>query len=153
MKYLPIILLVLLVSCSSDPNKEPDTVTGAESEKISFPQFPNFPPSPFPATTKPTTEGSTETSTTPAATISKEYGTYWGTPNGGRPQFYFKKKMNQYPKTFKLVIAGCVNRTITNNGSRFEGSNGLVVKQSEVSGRGMAVVGPYGCVTQTAYVE
>jgi len=144
-KWLSIFLVLLMVGCSS-PSEEPDTLAGAESVKITFPTFPALP-------APPGTSTSSSTTTTTTTKASRETGTYWGVYNGGRPQWYFKKKMSQYPKTIKVVISGCITKTISNNGSRYEGSNGFVAKQSEVSGRGMAVVGPYGCASKTAYVE
>ena len=67
-----------------------------------------------------------------------EKGLWWGLHNGGRPTFYFSKLMADYPSEFVVKMAGCETAVVTTNGHRFE-TNLLVVKQSDVSGRGMAV--------------
>ena len=93
--------------------------------------------------------GSTGTWPDPAC---KEIAKYHGRTNGNRPTWYFSKKMAQYPQTFTIVINGCPGLTVTsNNGVRFE-KNGIIVKQSDVAGRGMAVVVPSSCQsTQCCY--
>lgn len=150
MKYLPVILLLLLMSCSSDP--EQSSVSGSDSEKISFPQFPNFPTLPQPPTTKPTTEGSTTTPTTTPSASKTEQCKYAGRFNGDRMTAYCSKKMSQYPAKITIDVPGCVNKTIPNNGTRYQDSY-LIVKQSEVSGRGMAIVVNSSCKSTTAYVK
>jgi hypothetical protein len=68
-----------------------------------------------------------------------EEGLWWGLHNGGRPTFYFSKNMRDYPSTFIVKMTGCETVVVTDNdGHRFE-TNLLIIKQSDVSGRGMAV--------------
>lgn len=149
-KWIGIFLLALMVGCSN-ADTEPSSVSGAEDSKAI--QFPSFPSVFSPVATKPTPTVSTTTTTT-STKVKREYGDYFGVYNGGRSHFYFGKKMSQYPSSFKLTVVGCFSgKVIRNNGSRYEGSGGLVVKQSEVSGRGMAVVAPYSCSSNKAYIE
>ena len=136
-KIAGVILLAMLClgGCSDDDDDVASSVTGASS----------------------TTTATTQT-TTPAATdadkdtTKKETGKYFGRYNGDRPTWYYGKKMSGYPKTFYLTISGCVsNVKVSNNGKRWTGS-GLVVKQSEVSGRGMAVLAPSSCKSKSSYL-
>ena len=83
---------------------------------------------------------------------STEKGRYVGRGNGNRPTWYFSKKMKSYPKTFKVVIKGCSKITVSNNGTRYE-SDGVLVKQSDVSGRGMAVLGTSSCGSKSSYIK
>ncbi len=89
----------------------------------------------------------------PAATgASTEKGLYWGRHNGNRPTWYFSRAMRDYPQQFTVVIDGCATVQVTNNnGTRFE-SGATIIKQSDVSGRGMAVVGSAGCYSRTSHI-
>lgn len=82
----------------------------------------------------------------------REDGSYHGRHNGDRPTWYFSKNMSDYPQTFTVVIEGCSETTVTdNNGERYE-EGWVVVKQSDVSGRGMAVVGSPSCGSRSCYI-
>ncbi len=70
--------------------------------------------------------------------LVEEEGIWWGIHNGGRPTFYFTHLMKHYPPTFIVEMDGCETVEVINNGHRFE-TNKLIVKQSDVSGRGMAL--------------
>ncbi len=79
--------------------------------------------------------------------------TYHGETNGGRPTFYTYKSASKFPKTFEVSVAGCASFTATlSSGCRYEhgGKSGYVVKESEVSGRGLAVVAPSSCKSSFA---
>lgn len=119
-----------------------------------------------PPSTTTTTTGTTGTSTNTGTSTSsstsddddddpdkKEVGSYSGRYNGDRPTWYFSKNMKSYPSTFYITISGCVSDLkVSNNGSRWEGS-GIIAKQSDVSGRGLAVVGASSCSSSSAYIE
>lgn len=148
-KWLGIFLLALMVGCSNG-DKEPSSVSGAEDSKaISFPSIPSFPSVFSPVATKPTPTTSTTTTTTK---VRSETCKYNGRYNGDRATFYCNKNMNQYPSKLTVVIPGCVTKTISNNGKRYE-SGGLIVKQSEVSGRGMAIVIEKSCKSTSAGIR
>lgn len=66
---------------------------------------------------------------------------YFAVTNGTRPTWYAFKPMASFPSKFRLVVQGHIDVIVSNNGTRWEG-NGWIVKQSDVVGRGMAVVGP-----------
>ncbi len=103
------------------------------------------------AIAEPATEVATEVAT--EATSGTEKGLYWGRHNGDRPTWYYGKTMSKYPEQFTVVIDGCSTTEVTsNNGSRFE-SGSVIVKQSDVSGRGMAVIGSAGCSSRTSHIN
>jgi hypothetical protein len=87
-------------------------------------------------------------------TLIKEEGIWWGWHNGGRPTFYFRHLMMDYPPTFRLVQAGCEDVTVINNGHRFT-TKYIIVKQSDVPGRGMALTNQSGQCTKStkSYIE
>jgi hypothetical protein len=88
----------------------------------------------------------------PVAANKTESGRYHGRHNGDRPTWYFSKNFNQYPSPITVNIPGCLaNKSITHNGVRYE-SGGLILKQSEVSGRGMAMVMSSSCKSETATI-
>lgn len=98
---------------------------------------------------------STTAAATPAETTSSgitENGRYVGRTNGNRPTWYFGKTMRRYPSSFKFSVSGCASFTVKNNGHRWEGG-GYIVKQSDVSGRGMAALAPASCGSRTARVS
>lgn len=159
--FLLVVVLAVVVSLFAlfgceNHNAEPSSVSGADSEHIAFPAFPNFPALPKPPGG---TVSTTETvATTPAATTPVSTGTtteqckYAGRFNGDRMTAYCSKKMSQYPATITIIIPGCITKTISNNGRRYE-SGGLIVKQSEVYGRGMAIVMASSCKSTSASVR
>lgn len=100
------------------------------------------------AVTSGTTYTQSNTTTTQSIT---ETGRYSGRHNGDRPTWYFSKKMAEYPDSFTIEVAGCTTVTVTgNNGHRYvEGAT--IVKQSDVAGRGMAVITSSGCSSATCY--
>ena len=90
----------------------------------------------------------------PAATNSarSEKGKYHGRTNGGRPTWYFSRNMGSYPSTFKVNLANCATfDVVNNNGKRFT-YGAYIVKQSHVSGRGMALLAPQKCSSRVANV-
>ena len=126
-----LVLAMLFLGGCSDDDKDVASATGASS----------------------TTTTQTSTTAVPEATKQKESGKYHGRYNGDKPTWYFGKKMSGYPSTIYITVSGCVNNVkVSNNGKRWTGS-GLIVKQSEVSGRGMAVLAPSSCKSKSAYVE
>ncbi len=89
----------------------------------------------------------------PEPTSGTEQGLYWGRHNGNRPTWYYSKSMSKYPQQFTVVIEGCATVEVTsNNGSRFV-SGSTIVKQSDVPGRGMAVIGSAGCYSRKSYIN
>ncbi len=97
------------------------------------------------------------TSGEPVATVEPTSGTeeglYWGRYNGNRPTWYYSKTMASYPQQFTVVIEGCATVEVTsNNGIRFE-SGATIIKQSDVPGRGMAVIGSAGCYSKRSYIN
>lgn len=98
------------------------------------------------------TSGTVEPVVEAEAGTIREDGSYHGRYNGDRPTWYYSKTMSSYPETFKVVIEGCSEITVTsNNGVRYE-SGGVTVKQSDVSGRGMAVIGASSCGSRSSYI-
>ncbi len=99
-----------------------------------------------------TTSSSASTATTTSGTTKEAAAMYNGRTNGNRPTWYYSKKMSSYPGTFTLNISGCrTGIVVSNNGSRWE-SGGYLVKQSDVSGRGMAVLAPATCNSTSSYI-
>lgn len=126
-----LVLAMLFLGGCSDDDDDVASATGASS----------------------TTTTQTSTTAVPEAAKQKESGKYHGRYNGDKPTWYFGKKMSGYPSTIYITVSGCVsNVKVSNNGKRWTGS-GLIVKQSEVSGRGMAVLAPSSCKSKSAYVE
>jgi len=81
-----------------------------------------------------------------------EDGRYVGRHNGNRPTWYFSKNMRDYPQQFTVVVDGCVTVEVTsNNGTRFV-SGTTIVKQSDVPGRGMAVIASAGCYSRLCHI-
>jgi len=89
-------------------------------------------------------------------TLVRENGYYHGVHNGNRPTFYLKHLMKDYPRTFTAVLERCETVTVINDGYRFESSK-LILKQSDVGGRGMALTtqasGCLGSSYNKAYIE
>ncbi len=90
---------------------------------------------------------------TPTLTCIPEDASYHGKTNGDRPTWYFSKNMTEYPSSFKINVKDCTELEITNDGSRWEDNDSsYVLKQSEVAGRGMGLVGPSSCVSESASI-
>lgn len=85
----------------------------------------------------------------PNTDIPSETLRYHGRYNGDRPTWYGGKNMSQYPSTMRVVIDGCLDKTIVHDGKRYDDGS-LIVKQSDVYGRGVAVVYSASCKSQTA---
>lgn len=77
---------------------------------------------------------------------------YWGRHNGDRPTWYGNKTMNAYPSGLHIIIEGCLDRKIKHNGNRYD-NGGLIVKQSDVPGRGLAVVYAASCKSKVAKIS
>ncbi len=80
-----------------------------------------------------------------------ENGKYHGRHNGDRPTWYFDKNLKDYPSEFHLNIEGCCSYFVLHNGVRWE-TDGYIVKQSDVPGRGMAIVAPAFCKSKIATI-
>lgn len=80
-------------------------------------------------------------------------GRYVGRTNGGRPTWYFPRNMRDYPQQFTLVIDGCTTVEVTNNNGHRYVSGSTIIKQSDVPGRGMAVLTSAGCGSRTSHVN
>ena len=88
-----------------------------------------------------------------AAASGTEEGRYAGRHNGDRATWYFSKPMRDYPQQFTVVVDGCVTVEVpSNNGTRYVSGDGTIVKQSDVRGRGLAVVVPSSCHSRTAHL-
>lgn len=126
-----------------------------DAEKEAIEQLSTEPATETPA--EPATETPsepTETPSEPTATddIRTETGTYHGRHNGDRPTWYFSKDFNQYPTPIIVNIPGCLaNKLIDHNGIRYE-SGGLILKQSDVPGRHMAMVMSSSCQSEAATI-
>lgn len=77
---------------------------------------------------------------------------YWGRYNGDRPTWYGALNMSQYPSPMRVVIPGCLDKLIAHDGKRYDDGS-LIVKQSDVSGRGLAVVYSASCKGKVCYLE
>lgn len=73
--------------------------------------------------------------------------------NGNRPTFYAEKNMKDYPSSFIVEIVGCNKWSVNdNNGTRSEHTGNYLVKQSDVKGRTMAILGPNTCNSTEAFI-
>jgi len=87
-----------------------------------------------------------------------ENGLYWGRHNGDRATWYFTKSMTAYPDIIYLTVDGCVSGVkvktteVDHEGNPRFVIDGYIVKQSDVSGRGMAVVAPSSCLSEKASI-
>ena len=72
-------------------------------------------------------------------------------PNANRPQWYFSKLMKFYGDEFKISFCG-KQFVVPNTNARFERGQ-FLVKQSDVVGRGMVVLGPSTCLGGKAVVK
>jgi len=163
-KYLSILLwtmaivaMLAMAGCGSDG--EPDAVSGSESKQINLPKPPSLPPLPnLPSSTSSAvqsttngTAGAAQPSATPTGS-KVEVCEYAGRFNGDRPTWYCGKDMADYPASFAVDISGCFTKTVKNNGHRYQDSQ-LIAKQSDVSGRGLALVAVASCTSTTASVR
>ncbi len=80
-----------------------------------------------------------------------EVGKYHGRHNGDRPTWYFDRALKDYPSEFYLGIVGCTSFVVLHNDVRWE-KDGYIVKQSDVSGRGMTIVAPAFCKSKIATI-
>jgi len=149
-------VMLLLAGCSQWDDLV-DSITGSDDDAAATTTKPTTPATTKPTTptkTKPTTPTTTKPTTPDSKQGKKEYGTYDSRTNGDRPTWRWSKKMGSFPSTFWVTVDGCgiSKAAVKNNGRRFEGS-GLVVKQSDVSGRGMAILAPSSCHSRTCYVS
>ena len=67
---------------------------------------------------------------------------YHGRYNGDRATFYCQKDMDEYPSTFQVEIPDYKTVTVANNNGHRATPGGFVIKQSEVSGRHLAITVP-----------
>lgn len=72
-------------------------------------------------------------------------------PNANRPQWYFNKPMKFYGDAFEISFCG-KQFVVPNTNDRFERGQ-FLVKQSDVVGRGMVVLGPSTCLGGEAIVK
>ena len=161
MNYFKTLLLLsvtlMLISCGSDDDDSGGGAQGGSGEVSAAQTTANAPATQHPnAKNAPAAETTTQADTGSkftANTSRTDNLWYRGRTNGGRPTFYAPKNMGAYPKSFTVNIVNCGTIQVTNNnGRRFE--QGLyLVKQSDVPGRGMAVLAPSKCSTRAANVK
>ncbi len=94
----------------------------------------------------------TSNQTSETSSSNNDVGSYHGRTNGDRPTWYFPKKMSSYPSTFTVNVAGCSSFRVLNNGKRWV-KGGYIVKQSDVSGRGLALLAPSSCGSRKATIS
>jgi hypothetical protein len=142
-------LVFLFAGCHDGP-----TTIDEDDQTLNTPTVSTNPAHPT-KPTKPTKpekpKPGTVTPQQPGPAVHSEAGDYVGRANGDRPTWRFSKPMTSYPKTFVVTIPGCVTRSISNNGVRYE-SGGLIVKQSDIAGYGMAIVMASTCHSTEATV-
>jgi len=91
----------------------------------------------------------------PPPASAREELIYWGRHNGDRPTWYgnpITKRMDKYPSVLRVIVPGCLDTTITHDGRR-KVEGGLIVKQSDVPGRGLAVIYSSSCKSKKAYLD
>ncbi len=81
-----------------------------------------------------------------------EKGKYHGRHNGDRPMWYFTKDLKDYPQQFIVVIDGCSTVNIDGHDGIRIVVGSTIVKQSDVSGRGMAVVTGSHCRSTSCHI-
>lgn len=138
MNYFKALLLLsvtlMLFSCGSDDDDSAGGAQGGSGEV---------------ATAQTSAANAAETA---KATPRSEKGKYHGRTNGGRPTWYFSRSMGSYPSNFKVSVANCATFEVkNNNGTRFT-YGAYIVKQSHVSGRGMALLAPQKCGSTLASI-
>lgn len=83
-------------------------------------------------------------------TMITEVLRYHGRHNGDRATWYAKKELKNYPQIFVIEIPGCTTFSVNeHDGKRIE-HGGYIIKQSDVTGRGLAVVAPQSCQSRDA---
>ena len=85
----------------------------------------------------------------PSSSSTVEKLWHRGFTNGNRSTWYGNMDMSKYPSPMRVQIDGCVDTTINHNGHRYD-SGGLLVKQSDVPGRGIAVLIEKSCRSKVA---
>lgn len=133
MKYFKTLLILsmtlMLSACDSGSDNNGDSVVNA-------------------LTGSPELPGSQTSETSSSNT---DVGSYHGRTNGDRPTWYFPRNMSSYPSTFTVSVAGCSSFRVINNGRRYV-TGGYIVKQSHVSGRGLALLAPSSCGSRKATI-
>lgn len=161
---MAIIAMLFMAGCGDDGDQS--SASGSNSERVGLPPLPDLPELPSfssppsgggattPTTTSTTTTGKNETIEQPVTSPAGKAETcrYAGRFNGDRPTWYCSKDMADYPASFVVDISGCFTKTVKNNGHRYQDSQ-LVAKQSDVSGRGLALVAVASCTSTTASVR
>ena len=105
------------------------------------------------ATPEPTPEPTVAPTPEPTpVTGYEEKARFHGYSNPDRPTFYFAHRMDWYPREFRIVVKGCYDFTVINNGTRFDRQPHYLVKQSDVSGRGMGLLIHKSCTSKDVYV-
>ncbi|MDR3088967.1 MAG: hypothetical protein LBU39_04020 [Desulfobulbaceae bacterium] len=137
--YLLAGMLTLALVCGCDDDDDDESVPATSGAAVSSPVVSS-------SSSDGGSTSATPTETTPTQTTKTEYGAYDGRHNGDRPTWRWTRTMRAFPATFTLNIPGCYsNIAVKNNGTRFVSSQGVIVKQSDVAGRGVAVVAPSSC--------
>ena len=156
MNYFKTLLLLsvtlMLISCGSDDDDSGGGAQGGSGE-VSAAQTTQHPNAKNAPAAETTTQADTGSKFTADTGVRVDNGWYRGRTNPDRPTWYFPKNMGAYPKSFTVNIANCGSiQVVNNNGKRFE--QGLyLVKQSDVPGRGMAVLAPSKCSSRVATVQ
>lgn len=83
---------------------------------------------------------------------------YWGRHNGDRPTWYGNKVLKAYPSSVRVIVEGFYDKTVNVSGKRPNNTDGyedskIIVKQSDVPGRGLALVVHRSCKSKVAYLE
>lgn len=142
--FLVLVLMLTLGGCS-EWEELVDSISGSGDDEVATPAGPAD-------STGIESPAGTETPSDTEATSGQETGNYHGRFNGDRPHWYYSRNMKDYPSEFYLTISGCTSRLkVSHNGSRWE-SGGYLAKQSDVSGRGMVVLGPSSCGSRESYI-
>jgi uncharacterized protein YceK len=140
MRFFKALLLLsvtlLLSSCGSDDDSGGGAQGGSGEVSAETTQVNN------PGNTRASESGITKT----------DYGRYHGRHNGNRGTWYFPRNMSSYPSTFDVSISGCSSFTVNNNNGRRYTTGGYIVKQSDVPGRGLALVAPASCGSRSARI-
>lgn len=77
---------------------------------------------------------------------------YHGRYNGDRPTWYSDPPTKSFAAKVRVIVAGCSDFEADYNGHRWEGG-GWIIKESDVAGRGLTVVGPSSCKSTVARLE
>lgn len=77
---------------------------------------------------------------------------YHGRYNGDRPTWYAHHNMGGFPQHFIIDIEGCKKLEVSSHNAKRWEHGGYILKQSDVPGRGMALVAPKGCKSKVAKI-